>query len=132
METTARSARRRLLLRGRRNRERADFVGKLDGVETGAGLRPVLRRELDVAVARPMAKHAEEVAQVLLGVELVESRGGNERKQVAGAGSVVVAAHKQPRLTAGRDFSQLALRMVVVQSKPSVVEKAYERVLVAD
>ena len=42
----------------------------LGWVEACPGREPGLRRELEVAVLRPEGEHAEEVAQVVLGVEV--------------------------------------------------------------
>ena len=80
------SARRRLLLRSGRNRERTDLVGELDSVEASTGRGPVLGCKLKVAVARPLTEHAEKIAHVSLGIEAMQPRRGDERKQVAGAG----------------------------------------------
>lgn len=49
---------RRCFERGR-NGEVADLGGELVGLEPGAGGEPVLRGELEVAVARPVGQDAE-------------------------------------------------------------------------
>jgi len=97
-----RSVRRRLLSRGHRERwrdgERAELGRQLGGVEAGSGLHPVLRCELDVAVLRPVGQDAEEVAQVGLGVEAVQTGRGHEGEDVARCLTVIVAAHEEPAL----------------------------------
>jgi hypothetical protein len=45
-----------------------------------------------------VAKNAEEIAQVGLGIEAMQSSGGDEGKEVASAGGVVVATDKEPCL----------------------------------
>src|SRR4051794_11783801 len=100
MAKSGRRARQLLLFgrRGERGRdgERAELGGKLDGVEASAGGGPVLGSELEITLARPVPENAEQVAQVELGIEPVQSRGGDEREQVAGGLGVVVAADKEP------------------------------------
>ena len=92
--------RRRLLLCRRRDRfgdgERAELGAQLSGVEEGSGSEPVLRGELDVAVLGPVGQDAEDVAEVLLGVEPVQVGGGDEGQQAGGAGRVVIAADEEP------------------------------------
>src|ERR1017187_2817334 len=120
-----------MLFRRERNRGGSNLVGQLDGVETGSCGGPVLGRQFEVAVARPLAKDAEEVAQVFLGVEPMQSCRSDEGKQVAGASDMVVAADEKPCLSSDGNPAQLALGMVVVESQPSVVEKTHERGLLA-
>ena len=67
-----RSVRRGLLFR-RRDREGSDLRGELAGVEASAGSGPILGSEFEVAVLRPVREEAEEVAEVRLGVEVVEA-----------------------------------------------------------
>src|SRR5262245_6699569 len=99
---TARSARWRLLL-GRREQRRRDgephdLVLQLDVHETSTRLSPVLRGELEVAVARPLREHAEDIAQVCLGVEAVQPTGAHQREEVGQALGVVAAAAEEPGL----------------------------------
>jgi hypothetical protein len=132
----SRSVRRRLLLRRRGDRlgyrQGADLGGELPGVEASTGGGPVLGSELEVAVLGPVGQDAEDVAEVLLGVEPVQARRGDERKEIAGAGSVIVTADEQPRLATHRDLPQLSLGRVVVYAQPTVVEEAHEGVLLAN
>ena len=121
------SARGRLLRRGRRRDvEGTQLALELGGVEASAGGEPVARGELEVAVAGPVRQDAEQVAEVGLGIEAVETSGGDQREQVAGGLGVVVAADEQPRLSADGDPAQLALRFVVGQLESTVVEEASE------
>ena len=62
----------------RRHGERADLAVELGGIEAGAGLSPEVGSQLEVAVSRPVGEHAEEVADVGLGVEAVQACGGDE------------------------------------------------------
>jgi len=99
-----RSIRRRLIFgwRGerRRDRERADLGGQLAGVEAGARRGPILRRQLKIAIARPMREDAEEIGQVHLGVEAVQPRRRDQGKDVAGTLAVRVAADEEPPFSA--------------------------------
>jgi hypothetical protein len=98
-----RSARGRLLRRrgaDRRQRELAELGDELGRDEVLSSPGPVARRELEVALAGPVGQDAEEVAQVGLGVELVEACGRDQREQVAGGLGVVVAADEEPGLPA--------------------------------
>jgi hypothetical protein len=54
-------------------REPADFAIELLAIEPRARDAPVARCELEVAASRPMRQHAEDVAQVDLWIELVQS-----------------------------------------------------------
>lgn len=45
---------------------------------------PILGRELELAVPMPVGEHAEDVAQVRLGVEAVQPRRGYHRELVSG------------------------------------------------
>lgn len=81
---------------GRRDGERAEVGGELFGVEASAGAGPALRGELEVAVFGPMRQDAQDVAQVELGVELVQSGGGDEGEEVACGLGVVVGSNEEP------------------------------------
>ena len=78
------SARSALLFRGPAARDVAEGPGQLGGVEAGAGGGPVLGRQFEVAVARPVGHHADHVGQVRLGVEAMELAAGDEREEVGG------------------------------------------------
>src|SRR6202142_1307387 len=137
MTTAAiRSARRRLLFGGRRNLrgdgERADLGCKLGSVETEAGGCPVLGRELDVAVLRPMRQHPDHVTEVCLRVESVETGRGDQGEEVAGGDPVVVASNEQPRLPSRGNPAQFALGGVVLEAQAPVVEEPREGGLLAD
>src|SRR4051812_10250883 len=71
---------------------------EFDRVELRAGVAPVLWSELEVSVARPVGDHLDALAEVKLGVELVELARGDEGEEVAGGGGVVVGTVKHPGL----------------------------------
>ena len=133
MTEATRSARNRLLRRGRRGRdgEWAQLALELGGVEAGAGSGPVARGELEVTVARPVGEYAEQVAQVGLGIEVVQPGRGDEGHQVAGGLAVVVTADEEPGLAASSDAAQLALGVVVGQAQAAIVEEACQRATLA-
>ena len=79
MTIAARSARSRLLRRGRRDGERAQLALELAGVEASPGREPVARTQLEEALARPVGQDAEQVAQTGLGVEAVQASRGDQR-----------------------------------------------------
>jgi hypothetical protein len=91
----ARSARSRLLRRGRRDGERAQLTLELGGVETSTGSEPVARAQLEEALARPVGQDAEQ--------------------------GVVVAADEEPGLPADGDATELALGGVVVEAQAPVI-----------
>ena len=78
------SGRRLLLLRGRcRRRDGEVPEGPIEIITTEPSPSgcPVLGGELEVAFAGPVGHHANDVSEVLLGVEAVERAGGQERKR---------------------------------------------------
>jgi hypothetical protein len=94
------SARRNLLLGRRyrgRNAEVADFGLELSGRDASARCEPVLGRELKVAFAGPVRQDADEVTEVRLRVEAVQTT-------VAVAGPKVPrdGLHLESRFTIGR------------------------------
>ena len=106
--SAARGVRSRLLFRRERrgDSERTDLEGELGGVEARTGGRPVLRGELEEAIARPVREHAEDVPEVALGIEVVQAARGDQGEQVARSGAMVIAADEQPALAANsRDRS---------------------------
>src|SRR6188768_226095 len=109
-----RSIRRGLLFR-RRQGEGAHFSGELDGVETSASASPVLRGQLEIPFARPVGEHAEQVAQVRLGVEAVQARRGDEREEVSGALAVRVATNEEPASSSDGNPAQFAFGAIVFQ-----------------
>jgi hypothetical protein len=84
------------LFRGGRDAEGAEVASKLDGIETSASGGPILGSKLEIAVARPVRQNAEHVAQVELGIELVQPSGGDQREEITGCLGVVVGADKEP------------------------------------
>ena len=87
METP--SVRRRLLFRRERwHGHVAEGLLHLELVEASARSRSVLRRELEVALPRPVRHHANDVGEVALDVEPVEDARGDEREEVGGARDV--------------------------------------------
>jgi len=86
--------------RGPGNHDRAERSRKLGSVEPGPRPTPVLGRKLEDARARPARKDAKKVTQVLLGVEAVKLRGGNERKPRARDKRVGLGAEEKPVVTA--------------------------------
>jgi hypothetical protein len=56
----------------------ADLAIELDSFEAGAGDSPVARGELQKPLARPEREYAEDIAQVDLGIELVQAGRGDE------------------------------------------------------
>src|SRR5262245_27345851 len=107
MDARSSALRRRLF--GRPDRQLAKGGGELVGVEPRASGCPVPGSELEVAVAGPVGEHAEQVAQVCLGVEPVQLAGGDEREQVGGGLGVIVAGNEQPGFSADGDATELAL-----------------------
>src|SRR5687768_15774880 len=94
-----RSARRGLLFRGRRDRERSDLGLELARIESVLGLDPILRSELEISIFGPMRQHAKEVSEIALGIESMELCGSDHRKQSGGGLRVVVATDKKPVFT---------------------------------
>lgn len=68
-----------------------------------------------------MGQHAEQVAEVGLGIEAVETGGGNQSEQVARGLRMVVAADEQPGFAPHRNAAELALGGVVVETEATVV-----------
>src|SRR6516225_12011060 len=129
----ARSARRRLLFRGRRHGHVAEGQLELPLVETSAGLDPVLGRELEIAVARPVRQDADDVGEVALDVEAVELARGDEREEVGRSLGVVARAEEEPRLAPDGDGGpQGALGVVVLETKSPVIEEATKSVPLPD
>src|ERR1700677_2863927 len=93
--------------RGPGNRDRAERSRKLVVVDPSARPTPVLGRKLEDARARPARKDAKEVAEILLGVEAVKFRGGNERKPRARDQRIGLRAEEKPVVTAERDMPDL-------------------------
>src|SRR5208283_4718440 len=85
-----------------------------------------------VPVTRPVGHDADDLGEVQLRVESVELAGGDERQDVSGGTGVVVGAIEQPCSTTDGDSSQFALGGIVLHAEPAVVEKAPERLLVAN
>lgn len=130
--TSTTSARRLLLGRvvrreRRGDRERSDLGLELDRVEASTGDLPEERRELEVAVGGPVGHHADDVPEVLLGIESVEPRRCDKREDATDARGVIVAAGKEPSFAADCRAPERALRSVVVEHEPAVVEEARER-----
>jgi hypothetical protein len=73
-------------------------VLELCGVESGARGEPVAGAELEEAATWPVGQHPEQVAQVQLGVEVVESGRSDEGEQVACGLRVIVASDEEPCL----------------------------------
>ena len=112
-----RSTRNRMLFRRREafgDIEGAVLGGKLHGVETSTSGGPVLAGKLDVAVAGPVTKHTEDVAQVLLDVEAMQTSRRDEGHEVTGAATVVVGADKQPSFAPQCDRFEATLGRIVV------------------
>ena len=87
----------------RRDREGAKLCFELGGVETLPGRSPVFRSELEVPVLGPVRQDAEDVAEVLLGVEVMKLGGGDHGEEVRGGLGVIVGADEEPVLAPDRD-----------------------------
>ena len=74
-----------------------------------------------------MGQDAEEVAEVQLGVESMKAGGGDEGEQVAGGLGVIVAADKEPGVSADGYPTQLALGGVVRRLEHPAEAFAYFR-----
>ena len=111
----------------RRDRDRAELVGEFLWDEPSAGLGPVLRGELEVAVARPERHDADHLGQVSFGVESVESARGDEGEEIGGGGGVVVGAEEEPCIATDRDRSEGALAVIVGHDQAAIVEESAER-----
>lgn len=122
METTATQMRRRLLF-GRRHVEMADFGGELSGIEASEGASPVLGRKLDIAIAEPMAEDAENVPEILLGVEVMQAGRSDQGKQVAGGGAVVIGANKEPGLSPDGDVLKTTFGGIVVDVQTTIIKE---------
>ena len=131
MTIATRSARSRLLRRGRRDDERTELSLEFGGVEAGPRCQPVAWAQLEEALARPVGQDAELVAEVRLGVEVVEASRGDQRHQVAGGLRVVVAADEEPRLATEGDAAELALGGVVVEAQTPVIVELCQRASLA-
>ena len=67
-----------------------------------------------------MGQDADDVAQVALGVELVQAGGRDEAEDVPGGLGVAVAAGEQRGVSDPDDLAQLSLGQVVsIRSRPS-------------
>lgn len=86
----------------RRDRDRADLDSQLGGVEASAGSGPILGRQLEIALARPVRQHAEEIAQIRFRVKPMQSCRRDQREDVAGALAVRIAADEEPALSSDR------------------------------
>ena len=78
----ASSVRRRLLFRGRRHGDVPDRKIELAPIEAGARGGPVLRRQLEIAIARPVRHDADHVGEVPLDVEAVQLARRDQREEV--------------------------------------------------
>jgi len=123
---TSTSAGRRLLLGRRRGVERlrgngegAEFDRELRSVEAIACSRPEERCEFEQAILGSHGHQPNEASQVLLGVEPVQTRGGDDGEQRGSALGVVIAAAEKPCLASRRNRLQRALGAVVRTSRPS-------------
>ena len=113
--------------RGGGNRDRAKRSREIGSVEPGPRPAPVLGRKLEDSRARPARKDAKEVTEVLLGVETVKLRGGNERKPRARDQRVRLGAEEKPVVPTERDVPDLKLGEVVRDRHVTVVEKPTKR-----
>jgi len=127
--TTIRSARSRLLRRGRRvwDRERTQLALELGGIEASASGEPIAGAELEEALARPVRQDADDVAKVGLRIEAVEPSRSDQGHEVAGGLGMIVAADEHPCFSPDGDATELALGGVVVELEPTVVVEPGER-----
>lgn len=127
MTTRMRSARGWLLGRAwRRQGDEAVLAGELVRVEASARGGPVLRGEGQSVGRGPLGEDADELGEVLLGVEAVEPGGGDEGHDRGGGPGVVVAACEEPVLASDGDAAEGALASVVVERQAAVLERAQE------
>jgi hypothetical protein len=71
-----------------------------------------------------MGQHTEQVTEIGLGIQAVETRGGDQREEIASNLGMSVAADEQLRLAADGDAAELALGGIVVEAQPAVVVEA--------
>ena len=107
--------------------EGSELVGELPRVESSAGCGPEPGGELEVPVLGPGGQDADELAEVQVGIELVELRRVDEAHDVVAGLGVAVAAAEEPVLTPDRDASQPALRTVVGHLEAAVAQERGER-----
>lgn len=107
--------------------EAAELGRELILFEGGASRSPVLGGEFEESRSRPVRQDADDVAQVALGVEVVEPGGRDERQDVPRALGVGIAAREERRVADTHDLAQSILGQVVVESQSAVVEEGSQR-----
>src|SRR3990172_9626863 len=90
-------------------------------------LLPKGRRELEHTALRPARQQAEEIPQVGPRLEAVHLTAGQERDEGGVDLRTLVAAHENPVFSSDGLSAQLALRDVVMDREPAVLEEALER-----
>lgn len=91
-------------------------------------LAPMGRGELEDSELGPLRDEAQEVAEVGVGLDAVHLAARDERDEGRVDLGRVVIADKQPVLATDRFAPQFALRAVVVDGQPTVVEEAEQGV----
>ncbi len=101
-------------------------------VETSTRSQPVLQRELEIPSARPIRLDTNHCIEVRLGVGIVQHARSDEGKEVGRRLRVDVRTAKHPRFAPDSNDWRSALTGVVLQAKPTIVEKAKERGALAE
>src|SRR5665213_3100533 len=91
------------------------------------GLLPVERCELQDSADRPARQEAEEVAEIGVGLDVVELAARQQRDEGGVDLGGVVGADEEPILSSDGFAPQRPLGAVVVDGEPTVVQEALER-----
>lgn len=95
-------------------------------IEGGDGLDPVLRSELDHARDRPVWREAQQLLQILLRVQPVKRRRGDEGAERRVPAEARLVGEPLPVVPAEDEIPELRLRDIVVQAKAPIVEKSVQ------
>src|SRR3954467_14219246 len=112
----------------RRKHDAAEDVGGQLVLSFGLleSLLPIGGGELEQALFGPSADQAEQIPEVSVGLDAMESRAGEERDEDGVDGGAVVTADEEPVSSPENLTPQTQLTDVVVCGEPAVIEEALQ------
>src|SRR5688572_24654243 len=112
----------------RRKRDTSKDVGEQLLLSFGLleSLLPIDGSELEQAIRRPGADQAQQIADVAVGLDVVQPCAGEQRDEGGVRESAIVAADKKPVSTAEDLPAQVELTDVIVREETAVVDEATE------
>ena len=96
--------------------EGPELARELSGIESGARRRPILRRELEMAIEGPLRMHADHFGEIGFGIKPMELARCDEREEVASGLGVVIGTEEEPSLSTYSDVAESALGSIVVHA----------------